>query len=207
MSAKRGHVKKILIKQHYVEIGILCDLAPPTAPECNTTAELKSFHNLQMNSLLDNFKVIGSVIYSSEITRFYRTCVELTFTCNFNSKEWLISYILGSICIDDLTFTKVKFEHSIFIITVLLKFIHQLPSAPLTWAHTLMMKDFTHLYEIVSGITGTERSFKEQVVSVRFLHGFDQLVVLLAVQWNVALAVAPRVLMEKTHIMTLTELW
>lgn len=43
-------------------------------------------------------------------------------------------------------------------------------------------KSMSYLYEVVSRIASTERSFEEQVVSVAFLRGFDQLVVLLAVQ-------------------------
>lgn len=57
-------------------------------------------------------------------------------------------------------------------------------------------KVFTHLYEVVSGITGAERSFEEQVESVRFVFGIQQLVVLLAIQWNVALTVTPRILRD-----------
>lgn len=54
-----------------------------------------------------------------------------------------------------------------------------------------------HLDQVVSGVTGAERPFKEHVESVGFLPGFDQLVVLLRVQRNAALAVAPRVLTGK----------
>ena len=46
----------------------------------------------------------------------------------------------------------------------------------------LEIKMLTHLYQVISRITGTERSFEEQVESARSVFGFDQLVVLLAVQ-------------------------
>lgn len=36
-----------------------------------------------------------------------------------------------------------------------------------------------HLYQVVSGVAGAERPFKEHVESVGFLLGFNQLVVLL----------------------------
>lgn len=56
-----------------------------------------------------------------------------------------------------------------------------------------------HLYQVVSGVAGAERPFKEHVESVGFLLGFNQLVVLLRVQRNAALSVAPRVLTGKQN--------
>lgn len=71
----------------------------------------------------------------------------------------------------------------------------------LTSTHT-----HTHLNEVVSRITCAEWSFEEQVESIRFLFGFNQLIVLLAVQRDVAFTVTPGILRKVTqYVETLEE--
>lgn len=72
--------------------------------------------------------------------------------------------------------------------------------------HVHRRKGVTHLYQVVPGIAGTERPLEKQVESVTFVFGFQQLVVLLAVQRNVTLVVAPRILKENTRSVERVEL-
>lgn len=60
-----------------------------------------------------------------------------------------------------------------------------------------MSRDWPNLNEVISGVTGAEGSSEEQVEAVGPLLGLQQLVVLLGVQGNTALAVAPGVLPSK----------
>lgn len=64
----------------------------------------------------------------------------------------------------------------------------------------LLTSTHTHLNEVVSRITCAEWSFEEQVESIMFLFGFNQLIVLLAVQRDVALTVTPGILKESHTI-------
>lgn len=61
----------------------------------------------------------------------------------------------------------------------------------------LEKKGFPHLNKVVLRIAGAEWSFEEQIESIWFFFGLNELIVLLAVQGYVALTITPCILKER----------
>lgn len=84
------------LKDHYVKIGLLCHLAPPTVAECDTSRQCKS---QLCNKLLTTNKAHDLITMSCVTLWFYSltTCMLCnSFTFIFTDQFILSSYLLAS---------------------------------------------------------------------------------------------------------------